>query len=189
MISLMARWEGNARERLQKAAFELYARQGYDQTTVAEIAERAGLTKRTFFRHFADKREILFYGGAEMAELYRSTIAAAPLDISPFALVIAALETGAARIEAAGELARQRQALVMAHTELQERELLKLAALVTTIAAALGDRGVDETDALLAAETGMAAFRTAYAQWSDQPSRSDLCALLRQNSKRVTELS
>ena len=74
----MGRWEPNARGRLEQAAMELYLERGFDQTTVAEIAERAGLTERTFFRHFADKREVLFAGAGALQELLVSAVAGAP---------------------------------------------------------------------------------------------------------------
>src|ERR1700758_4953276 len=130
----MGRWEPNARGRLEKAALELYAEHGFDATTVAEIAARAGLTERTFFRHFADKREVLF-GGTEALEdrLVRGT-SQAPADLGPVEAIVAALvdvadETFAER----HRLAQQRQAIIAAHPELRERELIKLASLASAL--------------------------------------------------------
>ncbi|MHB8660039.1 MAG: TetR/AcrR family transcriptional regulator [Solirubrobacteraceae bacterium] len=164
----MGRWEPNAPERLQQAAFELYTERGYDQTTVAEIAARAGLTERTFFRHFADKREVLFAGG----EQFRATLADA-VDAAPRSATT--LQAVAAGIEAAGslfpavDLVRRRQALLLANPELQERELIKLASLATSLGEALRRRGVPDTAAELAGETGVTVLRIALTRWIEDP--------------------
>jgi AcrR family transcriptional regulator len=164
----MSRWEPNAPGRLQQAAFELYTERGYDQTTVAEIAARAGLTERTFFRHFADKREVLFAGG----DRFRTAVVD-PVDAAPSSAT--ALEAVTAGIEAAGsafpsvELARRRQALLVANPELQERELIKLASLATSLSEALRRRGVPDGAAQLAAETGVALLRIAFTRWIEDP--------------------
>ncbi len=164
----MSRWEPNAPGRLQQAAFELYTERGYDQTTVAEIAARARLTERTFFRHFADKREVLFEGG----DRFRATLVD-PVDAAPPSATT--LEAVTAGIEAAGsvfpalELVRRRQALILAHPELQERELIKLASLATSLAEALRRRGVPDTAAELAAEAGVAVLRIALTRWIEDP--------------------
>src|SRR5215472_8796232 len=123
----MSRWQPNARGRLEQAALELYCERGFDQTTVTEIAERAGLTERTFFRYFADKREVLFWGQDRLRELYVRTIEAAPKSASPIDMVAAALEAAVPVFNERRELARQRQAVVAANPGLQERELIKAA--------------------------------------------------------------
>src|SRR6516162_2681459 len=102
----MGRWEPNARGRLERAALELYAERGFEQTTVAEIAERAGLTERTFFRYFTDKREVLFWGQGALQEIYVSTIADAPDSAAPIEAVAAALEAAAPVFHGRRELAR-----------------------------------------------------------------------------------
>lgn len=164
----MSRWEPNAPERLQRAAFGLYTERGYDQTTVAEIAARAGLTERTFFRHFADKREVLFAGG----DRFRAALVD-PVDAAPQSAT--ALEAVTAGIEAAGsafpavELVRRRQALLLANPELHERELIKLASLAASLAEALRRRGVPDTAAELAAETGVTVLRIALTRWIEDP--------------------
>ncbi len=164
----MGRWEPNAPGRLQQAAFELYTERGYAQTTVAEIAARAGLTERTFFRHFADKREVLFEGG----DRFRATLVD-PVDAAPPSATT--LEAVTAGIEAAGsvfpapELVRRRQALILANPELQERELIKLASLATSLSEALRRRGVPDTAAELGAETGVAVLRIALTRWIEDP--------------------
>src|SRR5215469_13715779 len=90
----MSRWEPNARGRLEQAALELYCERGFDQTTVTEISERAGLTERTFFRYFADKREVLFWGQEHLRDLYVRAIVAAPETDAPIDLVAAAHPRG-----------------------------------------------------------------------------------------------
>src|SRR6202451_2425383 len=128
-IRSMGRWEPNARGRLMQAAFALYGERGFEQTTVAEIAERAGLTERTFFRHFADKREVLFAGADALRELLVSTVAKAPGSLTPIAAAAAGLEAAGALIQEGREFAQQRQTIIAASAELQERELIKLASL------------------------------------------------------------
>src|SRR2546429_4722395 len=156
-IRAMGRWEPNARGRLEQAAMELYGERGFDQTTVAEIAARAGLTERTFFRHFADKREVLFSGSEMLAELLAAAVADAPDLATPLDAVAAALEAvGALLEESRGrDFARARRSIIAANAELQERELIKLASWADTLAGALRDRGVDDRAATLAAETGI----------------------------------
>src|SRR6201995_2592151 len=129
----MGRWEPNARGRLEQAAMELYEERGFDQTTVAEIAERAGVTERTFFRHYADKRELLFGGAAMLQELLVDSLVAAPADLAPMDAVMAALDAAAVLLQQRRDLARQRQAVISANRDLQERELIKLATLASAI--------------------------------------------------------
>jgi AcrR family transcriptional regulator len=177
----MSRWEPNARGRLEQAALELYRERGFDQTTVAEIAERAGLTERTFFRYFADKREVLFYGQGALTELYVKAILAAPDAAAPIDLVAAALEAAAPVFRERHHLARQRQAVIDANPGLQERELLKRASLASALADALRQRGVADPAASLAAEAGVIAFKTAFARWVRDPAQQDLSRLLRES--------
>jgi AcrR family transcriptional regulator len=176
----MSRWEPNARGRLEQAALELYRERGFDQTTVAEIAERAGLTERTFFRYFADKREVLFWGQDRLRELYVSTIASAPASAAPIDAVAAALEAAVPVFRERHDLARQRQAVIAATPGLQERELTKRASLAAAMADALRGRGVTDPTASLAAEVGVIAFGTAFARWVDDPHEQDLARLIRQ---------
>jgi AcrR family transcriptional regulator len=164
----MTRWEPNARGRLELAALELYRERGYDQTTVAEIAKRAGLTERTFFRYFADKREVLFYGSGMLRDGLVKGIEDAPAGLPPIDAVGMALEAVTGIFEERGELARQRQAVVAATPELQERELIKLANLSAALAGALRRRGVTDPGASLAAEAGVAVFRVAFQRWVAQ---------------------
>lgn len=177
----MGRWEPNARGRLAEAAFALYGERGFEQTTVAEIAERAGLTERTFFRHFADKREVLFAGAQALQELLLTTVDSAPDSAAPIDVVAAAVEAAGAFIQEGGELPRQRQAIIAGSAELQERELIKLASLASALADALRRRGVEDPAASLTAEAGIAVFRIAFELWIDGTDRQDLPQLIRES--------
>ncbi|GGT86846.1 TetR/AcrR family transcriptional regulator [Actinomadura citrea] len=161
----MGRWEPNARGRLEEAALALYGEHGYDRTTVAEIARRAGLTERTFFRHFADKREVLFGGSALLQDLLTSAVADAPATAVPLDATARALEAVGAVFEGRHAHARRRQAVIDANAELRERELIKLATLATTLAEALRRRGVPDPAAALSAEAGIAVFKVAFERW------------------------
>ncbi|MCB5911491.1 TetR family transcriptional regulator [Streptomyces pinistramenti] len=175
----MGRWEPGARERLARAALELYVEQGFEQTTVAEIAHRAGLTERTFFRYFADKREVLFSGQAELLDACVNGIVCAPEAAAPIDAVIAALQAASARFEERRELSRQRQTVITANTGLQERELLKLASLASATADALRRRGITEPTASLAAEAGVAVFKVAFERWLGASGGRTLSDLIR----------
>jgi AcrR family transcriptional regulator len=177
----MSRWEPNARGRLEQAALELYIERGFEQTTVAEIAKRAGLTERTFFRHFADKREVLFWGQSALQELLVSTVASAPDSAAPIDAVAAALETAGVLLQERRESARQRQAVITANAELRERELIKLASLASAIADALRRRGVSDLAASLTAEAGIAVFKIAFERWTNETSQPDLPRLIRES--------
>lgn len=174
----MARWQPNPRDRLARAAIELFAERGYDQTTVADIAERAGLTKSTFFRHFADKREVLFGGQDELLDTFRDAIRAAPPSATPIECVAAVLDAVAPAFDAdRHELAADRIAVIDGNTELRERELLKRARMVAAIDDALRKRKTDPVTAHLAAEIGVLAFGTAYRRWAARRNRRPFAAL------------
>ena len=181
----MSRWEPNARGRLEQAALALYGERGFEKTTVAEIAARAGLTERTFFRHFADKREVLFWGAGALQELLVGAVASAPDAAAPIEAVVAALETTGAIFEQRRELARQRQSIIAANTELQERELIKLATLASALAGALRRRGVGEPDARHAAEAGIAVFRVAFDRWIADANGQDFPQFVREALDRL----
>jgi AcrR family transcriptional regulator len=182
----MGRWEPDARGRLANAAMALYAEQGFDQTTVAEIAARAGLTERTFFRHFADKREVLFYGTEMLRDLLVRAIADAPASATAMDAVGAAFEAAGAVLQENPERVRLRDAIVSAHAELRERELIKLAALASAVAGALRDRGIAEPAASLAAETGVAVFKIAFARWISEPGQPDLPGIIRESMRELS---
>ncbi len=177
----MGRWEPNARGRLEQAAMELYVERGFEQTTVAQIAQRAGLTERTFFRHFADKREVLFWGAASLRELLVDTVAEAPVSVSAFEAIAAAVEAAGGLLQERREGAQVRQSIIAANTELQERELIKLASLASAMAEALRIRGIKEPAASLAAEAGIAVFRIAFERWIVETNQRDFPVLIRES--------
>jgi len=164
----MGRWEPNAPGRLAVAALDLYIERGFEQTTVAEIAARAGVTERTFFRHFADKREVLFDGSSGLVEFLADETAAAPADASPIEAVQHALEEAAERFfEQRADFARKRQRVLAANPPLAERELMKLTTFAAAMAGALRERGATATVAEMAAEAGIVALRVAFGRWAD----------------------
>lgn len=170
----MARWETDAPARLQDAALELVARQGFERTTAAEIAEAVGLNRRTFFRHFPDKRDVFFAGQDWIEADLVAGVTEAPPGESPMGLIGLALARAAdtfARLPR--EQVQARQAIIDAEPALQERERQKFAALARSVGDALRGRGVADLAATLAAESGVLVFRTAFAQWlADGESRS-----------------
>jgi AcrR family transcriptional regulator len=181
----MVRWEPNARGRLEQAALELYIERGFEQTTVAEIAKRAGLTERTFFRHFADKREVLFGGAQELQDLLSQNVAEAPEALAPLDAVAHGLQAIASLFELRGEFPGRRQTVITANVDLQERELIKLAALAAATAKALHLRGVAEPAASLTAEAGIAVFKVAFARWVDPANKRGFADLIQES---LTEL-
>jgi AcrR family transcriptional regulator len=177
----MSRWEPNAAERLGVAAVELFADRGYEDVTVVEIAERAGLTKRTFFRHFADKREILFRGQDAYREMFADAIARAPAEASPMEAIGAALAAFAAGFaDDRREFLAKRQAVIAANSDLKERDLLKAAALTAAMADALVARGVTPPTANLAANIGALAFADAFQRWLQPGNRKSMTKLAEQ---------
>lgn len=184
----MNRWEPNARGRLEEAALDLYVERGYAQTTVAEIAKQAGLTERTYFRHFADKREVLFGGSDELAQLIAATTADLPESVASVDAAAAAVEAVGGRLQPRRERAVRRQGVIAANPELQERELAKLASLAAAIAAALRERGTPSASAALAAETAIGVFKVAFERWTTAGAASDLPKLVRQSFAELKAL-
>jgi len=164
----MVRWEPGARERLVVAAVDLFTEQGYDATTVAQIAERAGVTKSTFFRHFPDKRELLVAGQETLSRLLAEGIADAPADATPLQAVAAGLVRASSEMGPFNrELGPRLKAAVAASAELQERDALKTVSLAAAMTAALIARGLPDSVAALASELGVLAFKRGYAEWSE----------------------
>jgi AcrR family transcriptional regulator len=184
----MGRWEPNASGRLREAAMELYVERGFEQTTVADIAQRAGLTARTFFRYFADKREVLFAGSAFLQEELVGALEGAPESASPMQAVAAALDAAAALLGERRDYSQQRQSVIAANAELRERELIKMASLSAALADALRRRGVTDADASLAAEAGIAVFRVAFERWVSEPGARDLSKVMRESLGRLEGL-
>ncbi len=161
----MGRWEPDARGRMMRAAIELFAERGFEQTTAGDIAERAGVTERTFFRHFADKREVLFDSSHALDRAACAAILAAPTDLSPLDAALAGVVAGGGVLEDRHQHAVRRSAIIASHPSLQERERHKLAALADATAEALRERGVAEPTASLAAHSAVAVFHVAFARW------------------------
>jgi AcrR family transcriptional regulator len=181
-MEIVARWQPDARERLGRAAMELFQERGYARTTVEDIAARAGLTERTFFRYFADKREVLFSGAKELEVGVVDRIERASPGASPLHAVVAAFEAAGAEIEARRDLGyvRARHALVTKHAEIQERELIKMASLAVSVSKALRARGVTEVTASLAAEAGIAIFKIGFERWVSEKKPHDFAAHIRE---------
>jgi AcrR family transcriptional regulator len=177
----VTRWEPNAHGRLAQAALELFGERGFEQTTVEDIAKRAGLTKRTFFRHFSDKREVLFGGGEELKQLFVNSLAGAPASAAPIDAIAVSLEAAGAELQGRAQFARQRQLVIAANAELQERELVKLASIGAALAHTLRDRGVEEPEASLTAEAAIAVFRIAFERWVAAGDERDLRELIRES--------
>lgn len=168
---------------------ELYVERGYEQTTVAEIAERAGVTARTFFRYFADKREVLFAGSTALQEGLVAALEGAPKSASPMEAVWAALETAATMLGERHDYSRRRQTVIAANPELQERELIKMASLSAALASGLRRRGVRDPDATLAAAVGMAVFQVAFERWVSGPRTRTLPRTMRESYDKAMTLA
>ncbi|MGH9169864.1 MAG: TetR family transcriptional regulator [Acidimicrobiales bacterium] len=186
----MGRWEPDSRGRLQEAALALFSELGFDQATAAEIAARAGVTERTFFRHFADKREVLFGGSALLKERIVSGVAGAPAGDAPLEAVACGLDAAAAFLgEARRDLTAQRQAVIASNPELRERELTKVADYAAAVAAILRQRGVGELQATLAAEAGMAVLRVAIERWASSGDDTSLPVIMKSSMAELRALA
>lgn len=185
----MGRWEPDARARLEEAALSLYSEQGFEQTTVAEIAKRAGLVERTFFRHFTDKREVLFGNAAALSNYLVNDIADAPAAVAPIDVIAGAFEAAGGLFQNRRELVRQRQNVIDENVDLQERELIKLASLATALAVALRRRGVSDPAASLAAEAGVAVFKIAFTSWIGITDQGELPVIIRQSFNDFKEVA
>jgi AcrR family transcriptional regulator len=168
---------------------QLYVERGFEQTTVAEIAKQAGLTARTFFRYFADKREVLFDGAGYLQEHVVKALAAAPDSAAPMRAVAAALDAAAAVLGQRREYSRQRQSVINANPELRERELIKLASMSAALADGLRRRGVPDPDASLAAEAGIVVLRVGFERWVSEPDGADLSQHMRAALDRLKTIT
>lgn len=179
---LVAKDDDGLRVRLQRAALELFRERGYDQTTAAEIAARAGVTERTFFRQFPDKREVLFDGEATLRAALTAAIADAPEGLGPLDTLFRAFRSVLSLLEDNRPYSKPRHEVISSTPALHERELAKTAALANALVAPLKARGVADLTAVLAAQTGMAAFVHTTISWLDDPEpglaeRLDLAAV------------
>ena len=185
----MSRWEPDAAGRFRAAAMELFFERGYEQTSVADIAARAGLTARTFFRHFDDKREVLFDGSERLQEIMVSALSGAPATATPIDAVGAAVLATAGFFSDNREFGRKRHSVIVANAELRERELIKMATLTAALAEALRARGVAEPDASLAAEAGIAVFRVAFGLWVGESEQRSFAEIVEASLARLRALA
>ena len=175
----MSRWQPNTRQRLERAAVELFVQQGFAETTVPQITARAGLTTRTFFRHFADKREVLFASDDEIPQLAEQFVTGAPPSCGPMTVIAQGLETVAAtRFEGRLAYLRTRRAVIQADEGLRERELRKLSSLAEAIERGFRQRGLDDVAALLAAQLAVTVFSVTITRWLDQDGDQPLSGLV-----------
>ena len=180
MIVAMPRWDPRAEDRLREAALELFLEHGYDNVTVTEITERAGLTRRTFSRYFTDKRDVLFAGSEQLPVALADAVLRADDALPPFGALLAALADVGELLADRVQHPTQRRAVIKASPELQERERTKFAAVSTALVGALGQRGVAGSAAELLAHVGVAIFQTAFERWTDQPERAGMSACVRE---------
>src|SRR5690349_23299403 len=163
----MARWDPDAEGRLRAAALELFQEHGFESVTATQIAERAGLARRSFFRYFPDKREVLFGGSDQLPAAFEEAFARVAPEVAPWPAMLAVLETiGVRLVEHATDSAVRRE-VIQASPELQERERTKAAAITTAIRSGLVRRQVPAADAALLSEVGSAVFGQAFTQWVD----------------------
>ncbi|APU16422.1 transcriptional regulator, TetR family [Actinoalloteichus fjordicus] len=182
----MPRWDPRAEERLGDAALELFVEHGYENVTVEQITERAGLTRRTFSRYFTDKRDVLFAGSEQIPGVLSGAVRRADAALPPFqALLVALVDIGEWFADLVPHAARRR-AVIASSPELQERERTKLAAVTDALAEALRERGTPTSRATLLAQVGIAVFRTAFERWTDEPEPADFAARVRE---AATELA
>ena len=185
----MVRWEPGSQSRLAQAALELYGERGFDQTTVAEIAERAGLTERTFFRHFSDKREVLFSGAQALQDLLVNAVIEAPSSSTPLDAVSLALAAAGRLFDERREFSTQRQRIIEGSAELRERELIKLASLAAALADALRRRGVSDPTAALTGEVAIAIFKISFEQWVSSKDSPDLPQIIRDSLDQLRSVT
>ena len=183
----MPRDGSKARARLREAALELYLERGYDLTTTAHIAARAGVTERTYFRHFADKREVLFDGESQLTDILVSAVASAPPGLAPFRVLVQALTAAVPLLIANRPIAEQRGRVIAVTPALQERAYSKIAALTDSLTLALTQRGTAPPTARLAAQVAMAAFDRASRHWADNPT-TNLSAAIAGAANEIREL-
>ena len=182
----MPRWDPEAAQRLQTAAIELFLELGYENVTVAQIAERAGLTRRTFSRYFADKRDVLFAGSDQLPPALATAVLAADPALSPYAALVTALAgVGAELANRVAPLATQRRAVVAGSPELQERGRTKFADVAVALARALGKRGLDAANARLLASVGVAIFQCGFDRWVDAPDTAGLPTRIREAADQL----
>ena len=177
IVGPVPRWEQGSEERLTAAALQLFREQGFENTSVVEIARRARVTNRTFFRYFADKREVLFAAAEDLRAAVVGEVLRAPGVEEPLRTVVGVLARHDWEGLAPRAALRERQAVIVANPELLERDLVKQHVMALEIAGALERRGVDEGVARVAARVGTQVFLTAYERWLDAEGEEDLVGI------------
>ncbi len=183
----MGRWAPDARERLERAALDLFAEHGFDAVTVPDITARAGLTTRTFFRHFTDKREVLFADADQMPVLAARLVLDAPPGLGPVAVVARGLPVLGAAFEGRLDQLKRRGAVVAGHEGLRERELRKLESVVDAIADAFRARGVDDLTAAVVAEIAVGVVKVALRRWIDSDGHVPLGTVMAESLARTSQ--
>ena len=181
----MPRWEPQARDRLRDAALELFLAHGFDNVTVAQITERAGLTRRTFSRYFADKRDVLFAGSEQLPVALADAVGRADPALAPFEAMLSALTEVGDLLADQVQHAAERRAIVQASPELQERGRTKFAEATGALGAALEQRGTEGATAALLAPVGAAIFWVAFDRWARQPGRASLADRIRETAAEL----
>jgi AcrR family transcriptional regulator len=184
-MGTMPRWDPQAEERLRDAALGLFLERGYDNVTVAQITERAGLTRRTFSRYFTDKRDVLFAGSEQLPPALADAVLSADDALSPFGALMAGLTDAGELLARSVTHSAERRAIIEATPELQERERTKFAAVTGALADALRRRGIAEAEATLLARVGAAIFQTAFERWAREPERAALPACIRATATEI----
>jgi AcrR family transcriptional regulator len=178
IVAAVPRWEQGSEERLTAAALELFREQGFENTSVVEIARRARVTNRTFFRYFSDKREVLFADADDVRAALVEGVRRAPGVAEPLGLVVRVLAQHHWEGLAPRRALRERAAVIAANPELLERDLVKQHAMALEFADVLERRGVDPDLARVAARVGIQVFLTAYERWLDpEEGAEDLAAI------------
>jgi AcrR family transcriptional regulator len=183
----MPRWDPRAEDRLREAALTLFLEHGYENVTVADITDRAGLARRTFSRYFADKRDVLFAGSDQLPAAISKAVRAADARLTPAEALLAGLaDTGTLLAEQVPR-SPERRRIVAGSAELQERERTKFAAVTAALTDTLRARGATDTAARLLADVGVAVFKTAFAQWTEEPGGADFPVYIRQAAAELTD--
>jgi len=178
----------NARARFQSAALALFEERGVSGTTVSEIAARAQLTERTFYRYFSDKREVLFWRADEFQSRVVAAVERGPGNRSPLTLVIGALEAVSDFFDGDRATVMRRMTIVATHAECLEREMLKMQTLTSAIRATLEARGVDALQARMASEVGVAVSRIALERWITDTTERDLAHHIQRSREELDKV-
>ena len=188
MVAVVPRWYPQAEERLRAAAIELFLESGYENVTVAEIADRAALTRRTFSRYFADKRDVLFAGSDRLPGLLAEALDRADPRLSAFEALLSALaEVGVTLGVRVAPHATERREIIARSPELQERGRTKSAAVAEALTAGLRQRGSDPASAGLLADVAVAIFQSGFERWVDDPTAGDLASRLHEAGAELAQ--